>query len=382
MSTAPPFRFARPVFKTKSAEPARQGSLDRITDIYFHEPIRGGGVAEGLEAGGAGAYGFAGKSTPIRFKGTEMEAWVDSVAAIVAAEFPEEEDFRIQVDGVSWRCCRDTSELSSEVSMRQIPSTLPMLSELNTDNAALISLLQHPFLNDGGLVLVSGLNGSGKTTLCGSFLKTRLERYGGRCVSVEDPKELPMEGFMGAGVVRQMEVRYGDDVDPHRRGFPGALRRAYRKFPAARPIILYVGEVRDEETAVEVLKAGSNGMLVITTEHAESCLAAIERMTALAAIRLGSGVNSMMASALRLSVHSTLEWIEGGSGEAKFKRARSHLEALFSSGPVHAAAAMIRGNQFHQLNQVLEKQSTILSQASKSGMPANAVFQQLGGKLA
>jgi hypothetical protein len=49
---------------------------------------------------------------------------------------------------------------------------------------------------------------------------------------------------------------------------------------------------------------------------------------------------------------------------------------------VHAAAAMIRGNQFHQLNQVLEKQSTILSQASKSGMPANAVFQQLGGKLA
>jgi len=379
MTVRPTFRFAKPVFKSSAADVARPNSLEKLTDIYFHETVSNSPVGA-PEAGGAGAYGFCGKSTPVKFKGTDMEAWVDSVAAIVAKEFPEDEDFRIQVDGISWRCCRDTSGISREVSMRQIPSTIPLLSDLNTDNPALISLMQHPFLNDGGLVLISGLNGSGKTTLCGAFLRSRLERYAGRCVSVEDPKELPAEGFIGHGVVRQMEVRYDNELDAHRRGFAGALRRAYRKFPAARPIILYVGEVRDEETAVEVLKAGSNGMLVLTTVHAENCVAAVERMTTLAAIKLGSAVQSMMASALRLSVHSTLEWIEGKVEGGKYKRARSHLDGLFSANPAHATASMIRSSQFHQLNQVLEKQEFILSQASQSGMPASAVFKQLGGK--
>lgn len=372
-------RFARPVFRSSAADVTRPENLEKLTDIYYHESVFGTPYGA-PETGGGGAYGFSGKSAAIRFKGTPMEAWVEDASKIIADEFPHDEDFRVQIDGITWRCCRDTSELSSEVSMRQIPTKIPLLRELNTDNTGLISLLHHPFLNDGGVVLVSGLNGSGKTTLCGAFLRTRLETYAGRCVSVEDPKELMLEGFIGEGVVRQMEVRYDEGVDAHRRGFAGALRRAYRKFPAARPIILYVGEVRDEETAVEVLKAGSNGMLVLTTVHAESSIAAVERMLSLASIKLGPGVNAMMASALRLSVHSTLEWIDSKAGESRFKRARSRLEGLFSSGPSHATASLIRGAQFHQINQVLEKQSALFARASAAGIPMNALYHELGGK--
>lgn len=379
MPIAPAPRFSRPALRSSASDVTGVENIERITDIYYHEAVPNA-PADAPEPGGAGAYGFSGKPKPVRFKGTPMQEWVDNVAAILASEFPYAEDFRVMIDGITWRCCRDVSGLSAEVSMRQITSTLPTLSDINTTNVGLIGLLEHPFLNDGGVVLISGLNGSGKTTLCGAFLHSRMKLYGGRCVSVEDPKELAMEGFIGEGVVRQMEVRYDEGLDAHRRGFAGAIRRAYRKFPASRPIILYVGEVRDEETAVEILKAGSNGMLVLTTIHAETATAAIERLIGLASIRLGPGVNAMAASAIRLSIHSTLEWIDASAGESRFKRARSILEALFSSGPTHALAALIRSGQFHQIGQVCEKQAALFHRASIAGTPPSVLFTELGGK--
>lgn len=358
--------FSIPVRKAAGGEI----KLDDVTDIYFHEPGWGFSV---VDPGGQGGYAFAGKRGLVRLKGTALEEWIEKAAERIRIEYPDAEDFRIEIDGITWRCCRSVSELSSEISMRKIASTLSSLEKIETDNHALASMLSHPYLNDGGLVLVSGLNGSGKTTLCGAILRSRLEKYGGRCVSVEDPKELPLEGFVGKGVVRQMEVRYEDAIPSHRRGFAGAIRRAYRMFPAARPIILYVGEVRDEETAVELLKAASNGMLVITTVHAEGPVSAIERLVTLSSSTFGSSSYQVLASAIRLSIHSSLEWVE--DGKAVFR-----LSGLFSSGPSHPTASLLRQQQTHLLGQVIEKQAAIFNRASAAGTPTNAIFDQLGAK--
>ncbi len=131
--------------------------------MYFHD-----GVDEthsnAPKPRGEGAYGFSGQAQVIRFAGTELSAWVDCVAELIKTEFPYEEDFRIQIDGVTWRCCRDTNSASSEISMRQIVTEIPRLADLTTDNNALVNLMQHSFLNDGGLVLIGGLPGSGKVT--------------------------------------------------------------------------------------------------------------------------------------------------------------------------------------------------------------------------
>lgn len=379
----PSGRFGTPAIRSAAARPTRMEFLDRITDIYFHEEV----FVEGEEApvaGGEGAYAFHGRSERLELTGTELAGWVDAVARHIREAHPTEEDFRITVQGVTWRCCRDRSDISTEISMRQITDRIPMLNDLVTDSPPLLAILEHPILNDGGLVVISGLTGSGKTTLCGAMLNARLRKFGGRCVSVEDPAELPLEGTYGGGVCRQMAVRYDDTLDSHRRGFAGAVRRAYRKFPAVRPAILYVGEVRDEETAVELLKASSNGMLVITTVHAEDPIAAITRIAGLASVKMGDGADVLLAQALRLSIHTQLEWLpveREPAGGGRYKRARSRMTAVFSSGSSHAVAQNIRQRKYQQINQSIETQMGVLRRAAASGQPVAATLRDLGAQI-
>lgn len=119
--------------------------------------------------------------------------------------------------------------------------------------------------NATGLFLIAGEMASGKTTTAASVLQHRLALTGQLGVAIEDPPETMLQGRHGAGRCIQLEVTEND-------GYASAIRRAYRMGASA----FLLGEIRDGQTAHEVLKA-SLSMFVVSTIHAPSIIEALER---------------------------------------------------------------------------------------------------------
>jgi twitching motility protein PilT len=169
-----------------------------------------------------------------------------------------------------------------------------MLEDLNI-HPSYINHLMEPHLS--GLIVIAGAFGQGKTTTASALIAARLRRYGGVAVTIEDPPEMPLEGFHKEGVCYQTWVDQGE--------FGNSCRKAARYAPS----IIFLGEVRDPESATEALRASINGRLVICTTHADSVTMAIERMSSLAN-GMGAAsddIASLLANGLLCVMHQKLE---------------------------------------------------------------------------
>jgi type II secretory ATPase GspE/PulE/Tfp pilus assembly ATPase PilB-like protein/nucleotide-binding universal stress UspA family protein len=105
-----------------------------------------------------------------------------------------------------------------------------------------------------GLVAISGPTGSGKTTLAYSMLES-LATVERNMVSIEDPVEVAVP-FM-----RQLSAD-----EKHGVSIAAGLRAILRMDPD----VVYVGEVRDAETAKVAMQAANSGRYVLSTMHARS----------------------------------------------------------------------------------------------------------------
>lgn len=105
-----------------------------------------------------------------------------------------------------------------------------------------------------GLVAISGPTGSGKTTLAYSMLES-LATVERNMVSIEDPVEVAVP-FM-----RQLSAD-----EKHGLSIAAGLRAILRMDPD----VVYVGEVRDAETAKVAMQAANSGRYVLSTLHARS----------------------------------------------------------------------------------------------------------------
>lgn len=110
----------------------------------------------------------------------------------------QDEDFRVEFEGRTWRAMRDVSQRGTQVSIRRLPTTAPALNDIRMPGLVR-DLLAAQWLNEGGLVMLCGLTGQGKTTVAGATVRTRLEKFGGRCLGVDDVAEIPLEGLWGGG---------------------------------------------------------------------------------------------------------------------------------------------------------------------------------------
>ncbi len=113
-----------------------------------------------------------------------------------------------------------------------------------------------------GLVLVTGPTGSGKTTTVYRLISHLNDGYR-KIVTIEDPVEFDLPGVL------QMTVRQDISLD-----FATGLRSILRQDPD----VIFVGEIRDSETAKTAVQAALTGHLVISTVHTNSALAAIPRL--------------------------------------------------------------------------------------------------------
>ena len=129
------------------------------------------------------------------------------------------------------------------------------------------------FDSPGGLVLVVGPTGSGKSTTLYAGLQYIAMDVTRKVITIEDPIEYAIAG------VQQAQAR--SDL-----GFTFA--NAMRAFVREDPDVILVGEIRDEETALEAIRASQTGHLVLSTLHCNDTIDAVQRL-----IDLGMHPNSV-----------------------------------------------------------------------------------------
>ena len=209
----------------------------------------------------------------------------------------KKEDFIVLYEDLYFRCCAMNSVEGMIISVRKMPIDFLELKKLNIPDRIIKELLSER-LNEGGLIFICGSPGNGKTTTSSALLKKRLEIYGGMCISIEDPPEIPIHGRHGKGFCIQTQMKNA--------GFSKSIKTSLRSYPSGQISIMFVGEIRDAETAVEVLKASIDGRLIITTFHSDSVVTGLKRLTSLASEALGDEAYALLSEAFRLGIHQKL----------------------------------------------------------------------------
>lgn len=124
------------------------------------------------------------------------------------------------------------------------------------------NLVNDAVTHQSGMILVCGPTGSGKSTTMQAMLR-EIDFYTRNVITIEDPVEyvLPQAS--------QIEINPKAGIT-----FASALRSVLRQ----NPDVIFVGEIRDEETAATALGASQTGHLVFATLHSSSNAAAVVRL--------------------------------------------------------------------------------------------------------
>ncbi len=104
-------------------------------------------------------------------------------------------------------------------------------------------------------MLVTGPTSSGKTTTTGAIIDHINSVRQCHILTIEDPIEILHSD--NSAIVNQREI----GLDTH--NFASALRAAMRQDPD----VIFVGEIRDDETVKAALQAAETGHFVISTLH-------------------------------------------------------------------------------------------------------------------
>ncbi|MBI4969783.1 MAG: Flp pilus assembly complex ATPase component TadA [Rhodospirillales bacterium] len=130
------------------------------------------------------------------------------------------------------------------------------LSEAN--EALLLRLLKRP----EGIIIVTGPTGSGKTTTLYGVLH-HINSLDINIMTLEDPVEYELP------LIRQSQVREGTGLN-----FADGVRALLRQDPD----VIFIGEVRDKDTATMALRAAMTGHQVFTTLHTNDAPGALPRL--------------------------------------------------------------------------------------------------------
>lgn len=229
----------------------------------------------------------------------DMQSFAKKLAGSIVSSFRNNHhSFVVECDGFRYRAQHIEK---SKFALRLLKKRLWPMEKLGYLPEHANMLLSEDLKAIGGLVLVSGAAGSGKTTTVGTVLGARLSKFGGYCLTVEDPPEEPLAGWhANIGYCEQMEVIDGN--------FEEAIYKGLRCFPSMDRATLLVGEVRSKHAAAELLRVAIDGHLVFSTIHANSPIGALQRLLYLASEELGErAARNLLADSLRLSLTQRLE---------------------------------------------------------------------------
>jgi pilus retraction protein PilT len=145
--------------------------------------------------------------------------------------------------------------------LRLIKTSIPALASLGAPTEVLKGWLERT----NGLLLVTGPTGAGKSTTLAACLDYLNDHKDYHVVCIEDPMEYQF--INRKALFTQREV--GKDTPNFSTGLRSALRQA--------PDVIFLGEIRDAETALIALQAAETGHLVFGTLHSATVTDSLER---------------------------------------------------------------------------------------------------------
>src|SRR5437867_745829 len=134
------------------------------------------------------------------------------------------------------------------LAVRRVRSEIPTFEELR-----LPDLMRTLADSPRGLVLITGPTGTGKTTTIASMIGHINRTRRAHIVTIEDPIEVVHDDALS--IIQQREV--GIDTG----SYQAALKHVVRQDPD----VIFVGEIRDAESALSAIQAAETGHLVIST---------------------------------------------------------------------------------------------------------------------
>ena len=146
--------------------------------------------------------------------------------------------------------------------VRRVQASIPDFAALHLPVQALNALATER----RGLVLITGATSNGKSTTVASLLQYLNHAAPCHIVTLEDPIEYVFEE--DKAVINQREI--GLDTRSFSEGLKNALRQS--------PDVLFLSDIRDEETMESALLASEAGQLVLSCIHTTNALTTIERV--------------------------------------------------------------------------------------------------------
>jgi len=267
------------------------GALDRLVNSFLREAVlsdasdihieshKGQGVVRMRRDGLLYEYTTLPlRSTPAVIQKIKVKAGLD----LAERRRPQDGRFRFKEQGLeaSIRVSTVPGMYGEKTVMRVLKSEgmVPLLTEAGFQADTLVQLrriIQRPY----GLFLITGPTGSGKTRT-GIAALAELARPEVNVLTVEDPVEYEIPGITQVQVNPQAGIKFADVL---------------RAFLRQDPDIIYVGEIRDRETAQVAVQAAFTGHLVIATLHTNDAPSSTTRLVDL-------GVDPANVSAALLGV--------------------------------------------------------------------------------
>jgi twitching motility protein PilT len=224
--------------------------------------------------------------------------------------------------------------------MRRIKTSVPALNSLGVPDWLLTKWGQRSF----GLILVTGPTGTGKSTTIASLLQWMNENLVRHIVTIEDPVEYVFTSQHSHFTQREV----GRDTGTFAHGLRSAMRQA--------PDVIFVGEIRDFETALIALQASETGHLVVSTMHSERVPDTMERYcNFFPPDQLTHGVNLLADQLLGVlcqrlvptragGLHLLVEHLENGGAARDWIRRREsgHIREHLLRGADPANASFLR----------------------------------------
>lgn len=150
----------------------------------------------------------------------------------------------------------------THAAIRRVKAEIPSYAELHLPKV--YSDIVHR--ERDGLVLIVGVTGSGKSSTLAAMLDEINATRAVNIITIEDPVEyrfIPKQS-----IISQREI--GIDVTD----FHEALRHVVRQDPD----VIFIGELRDQETVLSAIQAAETGHLVFATLHTSDTMGAFGRM--------------------------------------------------------------------------------------------------------
>ena len=223
-----------------------------------------------FRAGGAPRFRKDGKVSIIDDKALSLEDVSRAVEALTTPRQREDLKTALDIDfafymeeiGRRFRVSIFFQRNWPSIVIRNIRSSTQSFEDLNLPS----EVLQKLALETRGLVLLTGTMGSGKSTTIASMIEHINQNMQKHILTIEEPIEFTFKDKKC--LINQREL--GLDIFSY--------AHALRAVTLQSPDVIFIGNIRDQETMSAALTAAETGVLVLSTLHTVNASQSVERI--------------------------------------------------------------------------------------------------------